>query len=253
MQEFNTQTHTMTPSADGSFTAYSTEYQEHYHSTKDGAWQESLQKHILPALQHTQALEEVHILDICYGLGFNTLATILHYKTFAPHKKLFIYSPELDKKLVASLIHFQYPKEFLQLREIIVALSTQGYYTQGGITIELFLGDAREYIKKFDSHFDVVYQDPFSPSVNPVLWTREYFADIKKGMKQSGILTTYSTALKTRLALYENGFYIYLNKGEGFRNATLASLKPLSGYEEVNMAHKIACNKGVSPLSDALL
>ena len=251
MNSFNDELHTLTPSEDGSFTAYSKEYEEHYHSTKDGALSESLYKHIIPAYHHTQKKDEVVILDICYGLGFNTLATILYYKKYAKNKKLRIYSPELDSSLVHSLVDFSYPEEFRAFRDIIESLSKEGIYEKEGLHVEVFLGDAREYVRGFENFFDVVYQDAFSPSTNPILWTKEYFSDIKKAMKEDGIVTTYSTALKTRLALYENNFFIYLNKGEHFRNATLASLVPLSGYEEVNMKHKIACNKGVQPLSDA--
>ena len=73
---FNDETHTMVQSEDGSFTAYSKEFDEHYHSTKDGALQESLQKHVIPALYHVKDKEQISILDICFGLGFNTLATL---------------------------------------------------------------------------------------------------------------------------------------------------------------------------------
>jgi hypothetical protein len=69
-------------------------------------------------------------------------------------------------------------------------------------------------------------------------------------MREDGLLTTYSTALKTRLALYENGFHIYLNEGEDFRNATIASLREIEGYKKVDMQHKIACNPDVKPLMD---
>ena len=247
---FDNPLHTQTQSQDGSFTAYSSEYKEHYHSTKDGAWHESLCKHIIPAFKHTAHKECVTILDICYGLGFNTLATVLYYQQHARGTKLRVYSPELDASLVQSLLYFNYPKEFKPLRVIIEAISKEGRYEDENLYIEVFLGDAREYIKRFENFFDVVYQDAFSPSVNPKLWTQEYFYDIKKSMKQDALLTTYSTALKTRLALYENGFYIYLNKGEGFRNATLASLEPLQGYHIVDMEHKKACNVDVIPLHD---
>ncbi len=101
-----------------------------------------------------------------------------------------------------------------------------------------------------DVKFDIVYQDAFSPSANPILWTKEYFEDIKELMSEDGILTTYSTALKTRLALFENGFKVYINKGEKFRNATLASFKELDGYEKVDMEHKIKCNPDVKALTD---
>ncbi len=251
MSSFEDATHTLTLSEDGSYTAYSKEYDEHYHSTKDGALSESLYKHIIPAYRLTQEKDELYILDICYGLGFNTLATLLYYKQYAPEKKLFIYSPELDASLVKSLTNFNYPQEFAVLREIITAISKDGIYKDENITIEVFLGDARAYVRKFHNRFDIVYQDAFSPSTNPLLWTQEYFCDIKNALREDGIITTYSTALKTRLALYNNGFLLYLNKGENFRNATLASRKPLAGYELVNMEHKIKCNPDVEPLGDA--
>jgi tRNA U34 5-methylaminomethyl-2-thiouridine-forming methyltransferase MnmC len=246
---FDDELHHATLSEDGSFTAYSKEYDEHYHSTKDGALKESLQKHVIPAFELVQK-DEVNILDICYGLGFNTLATLLYYVKNRPLAQLHIYSPELDRDLVKSLQHFTYPEEFAVFREVIETLSSCSRYEKNNIFIELFLGDAREYVKKFENKFDIVYQDAFSPSSNPVLWTKEYFTDIKTAMKDEGVLTTYSTALKTRLALYENGFNIYLNSGSDFRNATLASRRILSGYEQVNMEHKIECNPDVRPLLD---
>jgi len=247
---FDDALHSLTLSEDGSFTAYSKEYDEHYHSTRDGALHESLTKHILPGYLHVENKMEVNILDICYGLGFNTLATILHYKKYAPQMKVNIYSPELDATLVKSLVNFEYPAEFEVLREIITALSTKGIYKDNNFYIELFVGDARTYIKKFENKFDIVYQDAFSPATNPILWTKEYFEDIKKTMKQDAILTTYSIALKTRLALHVNNFNIYINSGENYRDATIASLTELTACERVNMEHKISCNPKVEPLSD---
>jgi len=250
LQNFDDDLHTITLSSDGSYTAYSKKYKEHYHSTQDGAFHESITKHVLPASLHVKDKKTVHILDICYGLGFNTLTTLLHYKEFMPDVQLNIYSPELDSRLVKSLLNFTYPSQFDSLKEVIVALSTEGGYRDENISIELFLGDAREYIKRFTKKFDIVYQDAFSPSKNPMLWTQEYFSDIKNAIKDDGILTTYSTALKTRLALHVNGFYVYINSGEDCRDATLASLSELTGYKRVDMEHKIRCNPHVQPLQE---
>lgn len=248
----------MTLSEDGTFTAYSKEYDEHYHSTKDGALHESLVKHVIPAFKIKQNQDEINILDICYGLGFNTLATLYYVKKNNITSKINIYSPELDESLVRSLKEFTYPKEFDEFKNIVQELCENGMYDDGTIHIEIFLGDAREYVRGFESAkftketggFDIVYQDAFSPSANPVLWTKEYFGDIKKCIKKEGIITTYSTALATRLALYENGFNVYINRGEDFRNATVASLCELEGFELVDMAHKIACNPDAKPLRD---
>ncbi|MCF6309368.1 MAG: hypothetical protein L3J19_02675 [Sulfurimonas sp.] len=257
MNEFNNKLHEMVLSEDGSYTAYSKEYNEHYHSTKDGALRESLLKHVLPAFKIKKNLDEINILDICFGLGFNTLATIYYHKKNSLTSKLNIYSPELDESLIKALNVFTYPKEFDELKHIIAELVNKGTYSDENLHVELFLGNAREYIQKFSNKFtketegfDIVYQDAFSPSANPSLWTKEYFSDIKKCMKKDGLLTTYSMALSTRLALYENGFNIYINSGKGFRDATVASMNELGEFSHVDMKHKISCNAHVKPLRD---
>ncbi len=247
--KFDDEFHTLTLSKDGSFTAYSKEYEEHYHSTKDGALKESLKKHVIPAFKLLEK-EEINILDICYGLGFNTLATVLYYRKNRPETKLNIYSPELDVRLIRSLEYFSYPQEFTLFKDIIATLSQEGMYEDKQLRIELFLGDAREYIVRFKDKFDIVYQDAFSPSTNPILWTKEYFRDIANAMKKEGILTTYSIAFKTRMALYENGFNIYLNTGEGYRDATIASQTQLLNVASVDMQHKISCNPHMLSLRD---
>ena len=111
-------------------------------------------------------------------------------------------------------------------------------------------GDARAILPTLTGPFDIVYQDAFSPEHNPALWTREYFAEIARLTHAHSVVTTYSIALKTRLALFENGFGIYLNRGEGYRNATVASRNGLPQFQKVDMVHKIRCNPDVRPLLD---
>jgi len=237
-------------SDDGSNTAYSKLFHEHYHSTKDGALAETFVKHIEPAFNYVNK-ECITILDICFGLGYNTLATLYYRDNYFPDKKIIIYAPEFDKELISSLTHFEYPEIFKEYLHIIQALVHKQKYSDARTQIELYLGDARDYIRKFQpSFFDVVYQDAFSPSVNPLLWTKEYFQDISRIIKDEGILTTYSIALQVRLALYENGFLLYLQKNEKYRDSTIASKKRPLELEEVDMKHKILCNKNAQSLSD---
>ena len=72
-------------------------------------------------------------------------------------------------------------------------------------------------------------------------------------MKNDAILTTYSIALKTRLALHVNGFGVYINSGDDYRDATIASLTELDGLKRVDMEHKMRCNPTVKPLQDSEL
>lgn len=237
-------------SEDGSYTAYSPEYDEHYHSTKDGALNESLKKHIEPAFKLHSEKDHLRLIDICFGLGFNTLLSLYYRDTYYPDTTLEIYSPELDGELVASLVNFPYPEIFEPYRNIITDIATLGGYEDERTVISVDIIDARVALRELDEGWDVCYQDAFSPSTNPMLWTKEYFADIARLMGEEGIVTTYSTALATRLALYENGFNIYLNTGAGYRNATIASRRELTEYEQVDMAHKIRCNPNAQSLSD---
>lgn len=237
-------------SEDGSYTAYSSEYDEHYHSTKDGALNESLKKHIEPAFALHREKDHLRIIDICFGLGFNTLLSLYYRDTYFPKTTLEIYSPELNGELVASLINFPYPEVFAPYQNVITALAINGGYEDERTHIIVEITDARKAMRELEGKWDVCYQDAFSPSANPLLWTQEYFADIARLMADEGVVTTYSIALATRLALYKNGFTLYLNAGEGYRKATVASVRELGGFEKVDMEHKIACNPSAEPLRD---
>jgi len=137
------------------------------------------------------------------------------------------------------------------LLSIVNSLVLHGSYEDDSFHLELFIGDARDYVLEFKERlFDIVYQDAFSPATNPVLWTQEYFRDIARIMKKTGVLTTYSIALPTRLALFENGFHVYVHSGENFRDSTIASLSALNDFKEVDMQHKISCNPQVESLRD---
>jgi len=237
-------------SEDGSYTAFSSEYGEHYHSTKDGALNESLKKHIEPAFQIHKEKDHLKIIDICFGLGFNTLLSLYYRDMYFPNTMLEIYSPELDGELVASLVNFPYPEIFEPYQNVITDLATSGGYEDERTRITVESTDARVAMRESTGVWDVCYQDAFSPASNPLLWTKEYFADVGRLMGESGIVTTYSISLATRLALYENGFNLYLNRGEGYRSATIASCRNLDTFEKVDIEHKSKCNPMVKSLSD---
>lgn len=267
-------------SADLSFSAYSAEFDECYHSLKEGALKESLHKHIQPAftkilenlrvqgalqsiaqniLQDTSVNEDsvsdafcgthnkapvceveasVNILDICFGLGYNSFATLLYYATYAPKTRLKIYSPEKDYTLLDSLLSFPYPSEFgaLGLGEILYALRNYGIYKGKNVEITLYKGDALEYVKSLQVSFDIIYHDAFSPRKNPALWSEEYFGQCFRLLKSNGILTTYSQSAQIRQNALNCGFFVYDFKpqSEGaneIRGGTLLLKEPLLELE----------------------
>ncbi len=253
---------------DGTNTLFSKEFNEPYHSTKDGALHESLEKHVKPSLMLKKEKQQLTILDICFGLGYNTFATLYYIKKHKLSIKVHVLSPEFDEGLIRSLHTFEYPPEFDSIKHIIKAISQDLYYEDEQFKIEILLGDARKAIRGLTSNdllfsnesfagltplkekIDIIYQDAFSPAHNPLLWTTEYFKDIRAICKEDAILTTYSTAAAIRLGLYENGFYIFVQRAEMMRYSTVASLKMLDDLEYIDMELKKERNTEARSMRD---
>jgi len=235
---------------DGTNTLYSKEFGEPYHSTKDGALHESLEKHVKPAFSLKKNQEKLVILDICFGLGYNTFATLYYIKKQQLKTQVHILSPEFDEGLVRSLDTFAFPPEFESIKDIIKAVSSDLYYEDEQFKIEILLGDARKSIPKIKEKIDIIYQDAFSPAHNPLLWTKEHFSDIRAISDDAAILTTYSTAAAIRLGLYENGFYIFVHRAEMMRYSTVASLQMLESLEFIDMELKKIRNPKAQSMRD---
>jgi len=234
---------------DGTKTLFSYEFDEAYHSDRDGALHESLNKHVIPALTLQKSKKNLVILDVCFGLGYNTLSTIYYIKKHKLDTKIEIISPELDKSLVESLKDFEYPKEFDNLKEIIYSLSENHYYRDEQFKIEILIGDARKSIPKIEKKIDILYQDAFSPKKNPLLWTKEYFEDIKNISNRDTVITTYSVASSVRMGLYENGFNIYIIRDRDVRPFTIATPSKLD-LEPIDMELKKIRNPNAKSLRD---
>jgi tRNA U34 5-methylaminomethyl-2-thiouridine-forming methyltransferase MnmC len=241
--------------SDGSYTLYSKKFSQNYHSAKEGALNESLSKYVVPALSYHKEKKELNILDICFGLGYNTLATLYYIKKNNLNIKVNIYSPEFNSELIKSLENFIYPEEFIDFKNIIKILSKELFYKNENCKIEIFNGDAREYLNKLNNiKFDIIYQDAFSSDVNRSLWTQEYFAQIKSILSNDAIIATYSIATPIRLSLYNNNLTIYEYKPDNTNKITIAlnqkeKYKNIK-YKYIDMELKQQRNKTAQALKD---
>ena len=235
---------------DGTNTLFSKEFNEPYHSTKDGALHESLEKHVKPSFKLKNKKQHLTILDICFGLGYNTFATLYYIKKQKISTKVHILSPEFDEGLIHSLDTFDYPPEFEDIKHIINAISKNLYYEDEQFKIEILLGDARKSIPQIKEKIDIVYQDAFSPAHNPLLWTTEYFKDVRAICKEDALLTTYSIAAAIRLGLYENDFFIFVHRAQMMRYSTVASLRMLEDLEYIDMELKKQRNTEARSMKD---
>jgi len=209
---------------DGTLTIYSDEYGQAMHSVS-GAYNEALYKHVYPSKILDNDSDELFVLDVGFGIGYNILALVSEFLKKRTNRKLHIFSLEWDTAFSTGINSIVFKDE----REIIfdnIRKSFAGIENEfGRYSIRLIFGDARKTIRPFmENYFDAVFHDPFSPSKNPELWSVEFFCDLFRIMKTGGVLTTYSSAVQIRSAMLEAGFYIGRGPSVGKKKeGTLAS------------------------------
>ncbi|MBN2881349.1 hypothetical protein JXM83_04835 [Candidatus Woesearchaeota archaeon] len=210
---------------DNSLTFYNEEVDETYHSTS-GAIEESFKKFAIPAcdtlnkVKSILKMESISILDMYYGLGYNTLAIIYYLKESLKYTgEIKVVAIEKDPNIieVAKGIKLDV-KEYPLLDEYYDKLK------QNKFNVTFFVTDAYDALEKIHSRFDIVMYDSFSPAKKPELWTPEIFRLIKKLCEEYCVLTTYSCARVVKDSLKEAGFYRYDGPKVGRRSpATIAT------------------------------
>jgi len=196
---------------DGSVTFHNEEYNETYHSVT-GAVEEAFKKFVEPThIMNLAELGMVSILDICFGLGYNSAAAIDKILEVNPECKIIIAGLEKDDNIVRKIPGLSPQiKNYNIIKELVKnKLVNNNYeYDNHNVKINLLVCDALEGVKKLKLRFDIIFHDPFSPKKNPELWTEEFFKELRKHIKADGVLTTYSCAGIVRRNLKAAGFEV---------------------------------------------
>ncbi|MDE5603061.1 MAG: hypothetical protein K2I71_03970 [Helicobacter sp.] len=241
---------------DLSFTLFNQYFGEHYHNTRDGALKETMHKHIYPSFAYASCKDLLKVLDICFGLGYNTLALISYARERGYRGILEIHSPEMDKTLLSLLDAYKYPKGLD--KQILNKLITQQYYEEKKLKVFLHVGDAREILTHLKGGFDIVFQDAFSPKKNRMLWTYEYFKKLFEITLEDCIITTYSQNSSMLYSAFLAGFMPYLLKQKEVRDSIIFTkiANPCLEIENVleivtiDMYRKISLNGNLKALYD---
>ncbi|MCX8075981.1 MAG: MnmC family methyltransferase [Aquificaceae bacterium] len=216
----------------GDYTLIHPDYGEPYHSLTAGAIGECMEKFLLPSglLEMAKTYRKIRILDIGFGLGYNTAIAIKKLKDVNPALEIEILS--FEKRLPDEAPPL--PDEYEGLRKRI--WDKLPYFKEEGVCFKLHLGDARDTIRKvpsFSAH--AVFHDAFSPYRNPELWSFHFLSQVKRLMDEEGVWVSYSSALPVRKALSELGFKLFSTSGVGRkRGGTVACLKVKNELEEVD-------------------
>ncbi|MEO0407316.1 MAG: MnmC family methyltransferase [Cyanobacteria bacterium P01_A01_bin.135] len=205
------------PTADGSFTFYSEEFGEAFHS-RQGARLEAEQKFVVPTqIRQKAAQGRLRLLDVCYGLGYNTAAALEATWQVNPHCRIEVIglerSPSVPQTAIAEnlLAGWNAP-----IPELLTQIAHQPQVSGDRFQGQLLLGDARQTIQQVSRHWaDAIFLDPFSPQSCPELWTLEFLGQVVRCLKPSGHLATYSCAAAVRTALLTCGLQVGSTPGVG--------------------------------------
>lgn len=224
---------------DGSYSINSKEINHKIETlhTSTGAISESFEKFIKPMKFNYE--EDIAILDICAGLGYNSSAAIEDFMKNSSKSNLTIDMVEISYATLACGLLIPSPikahditKKAIEdelIKQDYATLSLETCEIPENIDINVYIEDARQTVQKLkDNTYDAIFLDPFSQNMAPELFSLEFFKEFRRVIKDNGIVATYTSSAPVRAAFIEADFYI--GQGPIFgrkQGGTLASPNPL--------------------------
>jgi tRNA U34 5-methylaminomethyl-2-thiouridine-forming methyltransferase MnmC len=240
---------------DGSFTFFSEEFGETFHS-QYGAKAEAFQKFAQAThLAQRSQQGKLRLLDVCYGLGYNTAAALETIWAKNPACQVELYGLELDATVpLAAIAPPLIDSWSPSVQTILKAIAQQQHYASSQLDATLLIGDARQTIQLlYQQGFqaDAIFFDPFSPRRCPQLWTVEFFQQVARCLAPEGELATYSRSASVRSAMQAAGLAIgsiplgAIHLAHEWSQGTVAafqekSLPPLSQMEQEHLKTRAA-------------
>lgn len=221
---------------DGSYSIKSKEINNKIETlhTSTGAISESFEKFIKPLKLNYK--EDIAILDICGGLGYNTSAAISNFLKNSKDTNLKVDMVEIFNTTLACGLLVPSPiaehnitKKAIEnqlIKDKYAKLSLEKAEIPENIEVDVFIEDGRKTIQSLENDtYDGIFLDPFSQNMAPELFSLEFFKEFKRVIKDNGIVATYTSSAPVRWGFIESGFYI--GQGPIFgrkQGGTLASL-----------------------------
>lgn len=170
---------------------------ESYHS-QTGAVEEALKKYAIPCkIKELAKTGKIKILDVCFGLGYNSAMAITAALEENPECVIEVIGLEYDANIISKIQEVNPPIAFFAQYKKLTPKTLE--FKEGKVSVKVVLGDARETSKTLsENYFDAIFFDPFSPKTVPEMWQIPFFEQMHRVLKSSGILATYSCARMAR-------------------------------------------------------
>ncbi len=221
---------------DGSFTLYSEQYKQTFHSINGSKTEAdhvflraSGVENMLTAGQH------VRVLEVGFGTGLNFFLTAdlalqhkakLHYWAF--EQDLLSGDVMTSLSFEQLISHPGLFKQFIQWRNAQKAVAAPGLLSwefNDSLSLCIILGDAITSTPP-NEQVDAIYLDAFSPDQNPELWTVSFFEKLYKSLARGRKLSTYSAKSQVRKNMNAAGFHTTRQPGPPGKREMLVATKP---------------------------
>lgn len=168
-----------------------------------------------------------HIAELGFGTGLNFLSTMALWRNISNPSTKLIYSAfelypmkkiDLEKSLSIWPQLQQMSKAFLSHWPDQFDLNQLYRLSFGTITLDLYIGEAKNMLPKLLQEQDAWYFDGFSPARNPELWQKSVFEMTYQRTKAQGTFSTYSAAGWVRENLAQAGYSVERVKGFAHKN-----------------------------------
>ncbi|MBT4793489.1 MAG: hypothetical protein HON90_18090 [Halobacteriovoraceae bacterium] len=217
---------------DGSVTLYSRLYHEACHSLS-GAINETIAHYVQGCELAKKATKIPHlcVLEIGFGVGVGFIQT--KEELAKMNTKFTFISFEIDEEL----IHI-----FAKKHQILFKKNDNVFsYKTNEFKLFIILGNARQTIKQIPQITDLpvhaIFQDAFSPKRNSILWTTQWFEDLKRLAHKNCIMSTYSASSSIRKSMISAGWKLY--PGEQFGSKRSSTRARLTGSNDADIMDKL--------------
>ena len=217
--------------ADGSYTLYVPELDEHYHSVK-GALTESQHIFIDMGLKHS-TVPSPRILEIGLGTGLNCFLTLLTAEETERHihytgiERYPLDMETISKLDYPNLIHKGHETDYFAIHQTPWEKDVE---LSPWFTLHKLEGDFTCYT--FDKGYDIIYFDAFAPEKQPEMWEQSLFDKLYHVLNEGGILTTYCAKGVVRRMLQTAGFKVERLPGPpGGKREILRATKGVMNYD----------------------
>jgi len=195
---------------DGSSTLWNETYHDYYHP-KAGAYTQAktlfLEKSDLKARLEKG---DVNLLEIGFGMGYNTFCAIELAQTLAKNR-LHVNAIDQDRMLLQTTSAIV-PKA-LHVK-MLQTLFTCKHYEDDFTRIDFHTIEARYGVTLLSESFDVIFLDPFIESNNASLVTLEFFQNLRKLLKPDGVLVASTALHVSQIGLNLAGFDVSVANDE---------------------------------------